>query len=127
MTSGRRYGGAKRDPFWAASVITTLLIFSLLWYLTSLGPMLSWIVASSATALALYAIDKAASLGNKRRVPESLLLLLPLLGGFSGSLVGMLLFRHKIRKRSFWAVNLFAALLWCLLMLFAFLVRQDLS
>lgn len=127
MTSGRKNGGEKRDPFWVASTITTLLVFSLLWYMTSLGPMLSWIAASSATSLVLYAIDKGASLGNKRRVPESLLLLLPLLGGFFGSLIGMLLFRHKIRKRSFWAVNLFACLLWCLLLLWAFLVGQDLS
>ncbi|MDG6224336.1 MAG: DUF1294 domain-containing protein [Candidatus Thermoplasmatota archaeon] len=126
MTSIGRDEGAKRDPFWVASMITTLLTFATLWYLTPLGPMLSWIAASSATALALYAIDKGASLANKRRVPESLLLLLPLLGGFSGSLAGMFLFRHKIRKRSFWTVNLFAALMWCVLLLWAFLGRRDL-
>lgn len=67
--------------------------------------------AASLIALLLYGWDKAAARRGARRVPESRLLLLGLLGGAPGALAGMLLFRHKTRQFRFWAVNLLGLLL----------------
>ncbi|MEP5176799.1 DUF1294 domain-containing protein [Marinobacter alexandrii] len=57
--------------------------------------------AMSLLALIMYAIDKAAAVKGRRRVPENRLHLLELLGGWPGALIGQQLFRHKTRKGSF--------------------------
>lgn len=54
----------------------------------------------------LYGIDKALAILKKHRLQEKMLLLLAILGGFLGSILGMLLFRHKIRKNRFWFTNI---------------------
>lgn len=55
----------------------------------------------SLLALITYAIDKAAAVKGRRRVPENRLHLFELLGGWPGALIGQQLFRHKTRKKSF--------------------------
>ncbi|WP_286220601.1 cold shock and DUF1294 domain-containing protein [Marinobacter apostichopi] len=57
--------------------------------------------AMSLLALIMYAIDKAAAVKGRRRVPENRLHLFELLGGWPGALIGQQLFRHKTRKGSF--------------------------
>ncbi len=55
-------------------------------------------------AFILYAYDKLQSLKNSkniRRVPEKKLLFTTLLGGTVGSILAMVIFRHKIKKVSF--------------------------
>ena len=64
--------------------------------------LLLWCAACSLFALLLFAWDKAAARRGARRVPESRLLGLALLGGARGVLLGMILFRHKTRKAGFW-------------------------
>lgn len=48
-----------------------------------------------------FGYDKWLARKNKRRTPESRLLLLCLIGGTPGGLIAMRVFRHKNRKRSF--------------------------
>ena len=55
----------------------------------------------SVVAFTLYVYDKAQAVKNKRRVSENRLLFFSFIGGTIGSLVSMLLFRHKIKKPSF--------------------------
>lgn len=45
--------------------------------------------------------DKKAATNGKRRVPESMLMLYGLLGGFAGGILSMRRYRHKTRKVSF--------------------------
>lgn len=45
--------------------------------------------------------DKLCARLDRRRIKESTLLMLSLLGGGLGGIAGMLLFRHKIRKHYF--------------------------
>ena len=71
----------------------------------------------SLIALTVYGADKAKAQTRRWRVPESVLLLLGFLGGASGALLGMLIFRHKTRRWYFWAVNL-ASLAWQLTALY---------
>lgn len=49
----------------------------------------------------VFGIDKRKAIKHKRRISESSLLILTFLGGTIGALLGMLIFRHKISKKSF--------------------------
>ena len=48
-----------------------------------------------------FRLDKRKAQKNQQRIPESSLLLMTLFGGTIGSILGMLLFNHKIAKKSF--------------------------
>lgn len=48
-----------------------------------------------------FGLDKSKSQKNKQRIPERSLIIMTLFGGTIGSVLGMLLFNHKISKRSF--------------------------
>ncbi|AZA57297.1 MULTISPECIES: DUF1294 domain-containing protein [Chryseobacterium] len=49
----------------------------------------------------IFGIDKRKAVKHQRRIPEATLLSLTFLGGTVGALLGILIFRHKISKRSF--------------------------
>ena len=66
--------------------------------------ILPWLVLSfNLLSLSLYVIDKLLSSRSSRRISEKSLLASALIAPF-GSLVGMMVFRHKTRKVLFWAV-----------------------
>ena len=46
-------------------------------------------------------LDKFLAIISKRRIRENTLLFLTLIGGGLGTLIGMFIFRHKIRKMKF--------------------------
>jgi uncharacterized membrane protein YsdA (DUF1294 family) len=61
-----------------------------------------WIyLASSVVAFVVYAVDKSAAGGARRRVPESTLHLFAWIGGWPGALVAQQVLRHKTRKIAF--------------------------
>ncbi len=62
-------------------------------------------LGASAIGLLMMAYDKDAAIRGRRRVPESLLLTVALLGGSPGVICAMWLFRHKIRKL-LWVIGL---------------------
>ncbi|NLV88008.1 MAG: DUF1294 domain-containing protein [Tissierellia bacterium] len=49
----------------------------------------------------LFAIDKIKAKKNQWRIPESTLILVSFLGGGTGSLIGMVVFKHKLSKKKF--------------------------
>ena len=51
--------------------------------------------------LAMFGVDKALARGGHRRVRETTLLWLALIGGTPGAYAGRRLFRHKTRKEPF--------------------------
>lgn len=69
------------------------------------GDALPWLVggavAVNVLTAAVYSADKSAARRGGRRVPERVLLLLGLLGGWPGAIVAQQLLRHKTSKRSF--------------------------
>jgi uncharacterized membrane protein YsdA (DUF1294 family) len=64
-------------------------------------PLLASILALNLTTLILCGYDKAVAGSGATRVPEAVLMSCTLAGGSLGMLVGMFLFRHKIRKGLF--------------------------
>lgn len=52
----------------------------------------------------IWGIDKQRAKSGQWRVPERWLVALVLLGGALGGLAGMLIFRHKTRKKGFWVL-----------------------
>lgn len=60
--------------------------------------LLIWLGVLSTLSFLLYGWDKAQAKLHRRRIPEAALLFCALLGGSAGALLGMALFRHKIRK-----------------------------
>ena len=67
----------------------------------SLRLLLIWLGVMSAFALILFGWDKLMAVLGRSRIPEAALLGAAVLGGGTGALLGMLLFRHKIRKAPF--------------------------
>jgi uncharacterized membrane protein YsdA (DUF1294 family) len=62
----------------------------------------------------LYGIDKFKAIINKRRISEKFLLLLAVFGGSIGSLLGMIIFRHKTQKIYFFIVNIVMLIIYIL-------------
>lgn len=52
----------------------------------------------------LYGADKAAARRGGNRIPENILHLLALLGGWAGAFMAQRLFRHKTGKRRFQSI-----------------------
>ncbi|QDC44116.1 DUF1294 domain-containing protein [Methylophilus medardicus] len=61
----------------------------------------------------VYYLDKRAARQKERRVSETTLHLLALLGGWPGAIVAQQLFRHKTQKRVFKVVFWLTVLLHC--------------
>jgi len=59
------------------------------------------LIALNLLAFAAFGIDKLSAKTNRRRIQESTLLLLALLGGTPGAYASRALFRHKTRKQPF--------------------------
>ena len=64
-------------------------------------PILFYLLMINLITLFVWGYDKKMAKKNGNRISEIRLLWLIFLGGLLGSIIGMLLFRHKISKRSF--------------------------
>lgn len=71
-----------------------------------------WPIAFTPITFALYWWDKMQSRGNGLRVPERVLILLSLFGGFVGGFVGMGLVRHKTKHIGFWLAQWVGLAVW---------------
>ena len=60
-----------------------------------------WPIAMSVAAFLAFARDKRLAQTGARRIPETTLLSLAILGGSPGALLGMVLCRHKTKKPAF--------------------------
>ena len=61
----------------------------------------SYLAIINLAGLALMGIDKYKAKKRAFRIPEATLFIVAIIGGSIGSLIGMYLFRHKTRHRSF--------------------------
>ena len=76
-----------------------------LWVLWAVGRLPYWVplwyAATSVIAFAAHAADKAQAAAHGRRVPEQVLHLMSLAGGWPGALFAQRYYRHKTRKARF--------------------------
>ena len=61
----------------------------------------AWLGAANVLLFVLFGADKAAARRGRRRIRETTLLTLAVLGGSIGGLLGMGVFHHKTRKSAF--------------------------
>lgn len=86
--------------FGVLAAILAVGLFLLLETTTEWAWYWNWLISTSGVAFAFYAFDKLSSKAGTGRVPELILHLLALAGGFVGALLGMLVFRHKSNFRA---------------------------
>ena len=98
--------GSQKRQYGILALALTLVFLIPLIFFTGYHPYLLVVASLCATGFLMYGADKWAAIRRAGRVPEAVLLTLGLAGGFPGCLFGMMLFRHKIRKWYFWAINI---------------------
>ena len=81
----------------------SLLFGAVLWWLLSLDPVISWLIAANLVAFAANSYDKSIAGSGRTRIPERALLIIALAGGSLGAWAGMRIFHHKTAKSSFLA------------------------
>ena len=118
----RRGHGYSYYPMLLGFLATAILLLFLV-FLLGLHLFPAWIIAFSLTTFALFGFDKGLAKADKDRIPENVLHLFTILGGFPGQLIGRLLFRHKVNfsKHPLFNIVLIAStILWLII---AFLLR----
>ena len=66
------------------------------------GVLVDYLLILSLAELGLFGYDKLMAVTRRWRIPERVLLTIGLAGGAWGALLGMVVFRHKIRRARFW-------------------------
>jgi uncharacterized membrane protein YsdA (DUF1294 family) len=87
-----------------AVVITVAIIIAIFAFTDASNWAFVWWLAWGVTTFLFYGYDKMQARRGGWRVPENVLHLLALIGGWAGGWLGMFLFRHKIRKPQFYVV-----------------------
>ena len=77
--------------------------------------LLYYLLGINLVTFIIYGIDKMKAIKNRRRVKESFLFTLVMLGGFAGAFLGMFSFHHKTRKFIFYLVNMIALIIWIII------------
>lgn len=85
--------------FGLVSTVMGAVLFVLVYGGTGWQPYPVWVLAWSATTFTIYGLDKVLAKASGPRVPEPLMHVLSLIGGFPGGWLGMVLFRHKTNFR----------------------------
>ncbi|MCU6733612.1 DUF1294 domain-containing protein [Diplocloster agilis] len=63
--------------------------------------ILAYLLLINLVGFALMGIDKSKAIRHKWRIPEKMLFLSAILGGSVGARIGMSVFRHKTKHKSF--------------------------
>ena len=116
----------KRKPKTTFSIIAlalSLLALLAILYFIKLDIFWAWLLAWSVVTFGLYGYDKAQSKIGGGRVPEIVLHLITLAGGWPGAWAGRFAFRHKIRKPAFLAALIISTVAWLGLGYWYFVVR----
>ena len=97
-----------RNPYRHYGIIALILFIvtysiSIFYIQSFLYPL--WVANWSGVTLLLFGYDKLQSQSGSPRIPEKILYLLIILGGFLGAILGMSLFKHKKRKAAFWIMT----------------------
>ena len=124
MSLSRRGGGPRRSPYLIFTIIAVPLIIVLVLILaltTTWNFYWIWLIALSVITFLMYGYDKGQAKLGGLRVPEIVLHVLALLGGFPGGWLGRAVFRHKIRKPVFTVVLIVSTVIHAVIIYLLFL------
>ena len=85
-----------------AALVAGVLVAVGLAVAAGLSVIVAYVLGLGLITFPTYGYDKLQAIRGGRRVPESALLLLALIGGALGGWAGMLIWRHKTNHASFW-------------------------
>ena len=74
--------------------------------------MYIYLIIINIISFILYGLDKYKAIHNMWRIPEMVLISISFLGGGIGSILGMIIFRHKTKKLSFKVLNTLSLLIY---------------
>ena len=94
--------------FGILALVLVLVLYLPLYVSAQLPVYFAWLAGVSLTTLIYYGLDKGLSQIQRFtvRVPELILNLLALAGGFAGAWLGMAIWRHKTNVRRHWGMFL---------------------
>ena len=95
----------------APALVAHAVLFAVLTTFAGGNRLYLWWLSLSVVAFPLMGWDKLAARQGLPRVPEVVFHALSLSGGFAGTWLGMVAFRHKTMKPAFWTVVLLAAVM----------------
>lgn len=78
-----------------------LVVFVACWRFLEMDSGVSLYLALNFSAFLIFGYDKSAARSGQRRVPEKFILCMALFGASLFIILGMMVFRHKIRDRTF--------------------------
>ena len=78
--------------------------------------MINYLIIINVMGLIICYIDKRKAIKNKYRIPENMLMVISLIGGCLGFFLGMILFRHKIRKSKFYISIPLIIIMWIIIL-----------
>ena len=93
------------------ALVFIVVAFVFIWYMTRYPWYFSWLTSLSVVTFFLYGYDKWSAINKWGRVPKIVLHILALLGGVVGGWLGMLIFKHKKNKLSFYLILLLATII----------------
>lgn len=81
-------------------LVTSLVLFLLLNFQTSWWGYWNWLLAAGIVTFVMYGFDKTQAKRDGGRIPNAILHMMALIGGFVGALFGRIVFNHKSNVRS---------------------------
>ncbi|RLA72799.1 MAG: hypothetical protein DRG78_23335 [Epsilonproteobacteria bacterium] len=76
-------------------------------------PVVIWyLVSINILTFFIFIIDKYHSIKERKRVPEMSLHFFSFAGGFLGAILGMIIVKHKIRKKLFLSIQGIISIIW---------------
>ena len=109
---GKTYIRTPKKYYAQVAVVGVAIVIALIFYIAGAIPLYPLCLASTGiVTFALYGFDKMQAKRDGGRVPEIVLHLLTLAGGFPGGWVGRFVFQHKTRKPVFLIVLVMATAL----------------
>lgn len=104
-----------KKVYWINYLFVLILIVPIFYFLNkylNLPLLYNYLITINIAAFIIFGLDKMSARMRGQRIPEIILYALSLLGGFAGAFIGMIFFRHKTSRASFYIFPLLCFILY---------------